>query len=358
MLRPFSSALLAVVFVAACSHQEQTPVRRTVDAPVGVVRRSSIPTLHAAAGTVRSRTTSTLSANSIGTVTRVAATEGMAVRAGDVLVEIDPRENAAGFERARAGQAEVERAIEGAAANASLAESTWQRYAALHQRGSASTQELDEARARRDGAAAELARMRARRGEAGASAAQAAAALAYRTVRSPIDGVVTARFIDAGAQAAPGVPLLTVEDTKAMRVETTAPEGVSVNVGDRVMVEVGGERRQLPVTEVQPSLDAGSRSSLVKVDLDRPVRSGSFARVWFAIGHRDAVNVPSSALVRRGQLTGVFAVSDGVARLRLLTLGQDLGSDRIEVLSGLSDGDSIVLQPKLVHDGDAIGSGE
>jgi RND family efflux transporter MFP subunit len=358
MLKPFSSALLAVTLVAACSHQEEAPVRRTVDAPVGVVRRSSLPVLHAAAGTVRSRTTSTLAANSIGTVTRVAATEGKAVRAGDVLVEIDPRENAAGLERARAGQAEVERAIEGASANASLAEATWRRYAALHERGSASAQELDEARARRDGAAAELARLRARRGEAGASAAQAAAALTYRTVRSPVDGVVTARFVDPGAQAAPGVPLLTVEDTKSMRIETTAPEGVSVKVGDRVIVEVGGERRELPVTEVQPSLDAGSRSSQVKVDLDRPLRSGSFARVWFATGQREAVTVPASAVVRRGQLNSVFAVSDGVARLRLLTLGEKTGPDHIEVLSGLNHGDSIVLQPHLVHDGDAIGSGE
>lgn len=349
--------LLSALLLAACAHPEQAPQRTTVDAPVVAVQRASLTAFHNVAGTVRSQTASTLSANVVGTVVRVLVAEGDRVRAGEVLVEIDARGPRAQADRARAGGEEVERAIDAAAANARLAESTYQRYAALRERGSASPQELDEVRARNTAAQAELSRLVARRGEARAESAQAQAVLGYSSVRAPMDGVVTQRFADPGAQAAPGVPLIAIEDERATRVDANVPENVAVHVGDHAFVAAGNERLNARVARVQPSVDSDARSALVKLELEKPLRSGTYVSVSFAIGERSAVTVPSSAIVRRGQLTSVFVVgADHVARMRLITVGVADG-DQAEVLSGLEPGESIVADPARVREGVIVRSG-
>ncbi len=349
--------VLSALLLAACSHPEKTPPRETVDAPVIVVQRASLPSFHSVAGTVRSNTTSTLAANVVGTVLRVRVAEGDRVRAGDVLVEIDAREPRAQADRARAGRDEVERAIEGAAANAQLAAATYRRYEALRERGSASQQEFDTARAGHTAAQAELARLNARRGEARAASTQADAVLAFSSLRSPSDGIVTSRFVDPGAQAAPGVPLLVIEEEKATRVDANVPENVVVRVGDRAVVNAGEQQFSARVTRVQPSVDSGARSALVKLELEQPLRSGTYVKVNFPIGERSAVSVPLTALVRRGQLTSLFVVgADQIARMRIITIGVT-NDAQAEVLSGLNAGETIVSDPAHVRDGMIVRSG-
>ena len=352
-----ANAILLSLLTAACSRPATTPSRETVQAPVAAARRVSLAVLHSVAGTVRSQTASTLAANVVGTVVRVRVAEGDRVRAGDVLVEIDAREPRAQAERARSGREELERAIESAAANAQLAESTYRRFEALRERGSASQQEYDEARARHTAARAELARLTASREGARAAVTQASAVLGYSSVRAPMDGIVTARFVDPGAQAAPGVPLIAIEEERAMRVDATVPESVSVAANGRAFVEAGDQRLDARVIRVQPSVDSTARSALVKLELARPLRAGTYVKVSFPAGERTAVIIPATALVRRGQLTSVFVVDrDDVARMRLVTAGATNGAD-VEILSGLDAGESIVSAPVRVRDGVIVRSG-
>jgi RND family efflux transporter MFP subunit len=349
--RSSKTLLLAALVLAACTHREKPIERESVDAPVVVVQRGPLPSYASVAGTVRSETASTLAANVIGTVARVAVAEGDRVRAGDVLVQIEARERRADVDRARAGRDEVERAIEAAAANAELAAATYKRFLALHERGSASRQEFDEAKAKSTAAQAELDRLVAKRSEARAAATQAEAVLAFSSVRAPFDGFVSARFVDPGAQAAPGVPLLTIESEKAQRVDANVAESVAVRTGDRVTVIAGERRLAARVLRVQPSVDSSARTGLVKLQLDEPLRAGTSVKVAIPIGTRDVVTVPQSALVRRGQLTSVFVVgTDRVARMRLVTLGATDGG-QAEVLSGLAAGEQIVAAPARVRDG-------
>lgn len=349
--RSSKAFLLSALVLAACAHPEKPAVRETVDAPVIVAQRTSLPSFHSVAGTVRAETTSTLSANVVGTVMRVLVAEGDRVRTGQVLVEIDPREGRAQVDRTRAGREEVERAIEAAAANAQLAEATHRRYLALRERGSASQQEYDEAKARHTAAQAEWNGLIARRGEARAASTQAEAVLDFSSVRAPIDGVVSARFVDPGAQAAPGVPLITIQNEKAIRIDANVPEGVIVHAGDRANVDAGDLRSSARVIRVQPSVDSAARSALVQLQLDEPLRAGTYVKVSFPTGARDAVTVPLSSLVRRGQLTSVFIVgSDRVARMRLITIGSTDGT-RAEILSGLAAGEEIVSAPARVREG-------
>lgn len=357
MSNRFANTILLAFLVPACSHDEAPPPRETVDAPVVAARRTSLPLLHTVAGTVRSQTASTLAANVVGTVVRVTVAEGDRVRAGDVLVEIDAREPRANAERARAGRDELDRAVEGAAANAQLAETTYRRFEALRARGSASQQEFDEARTRHAAAQAELARLNAGRQGARAAVAQASAVLDYSTVRAPIAGVVTARFVDPGAQAAPGVPLIAIEEERATRVDASVPEGISVAPGARAFVEAGDQRVGARVVQVQPSVDSTARSALVKLELERPLRAGTYVKVSFPAGERTAVVIPAAALVRRGQLASVFVIGkDNVAHMRLVTAGAAGGAE-LEILSGLDAGESIVAAPARVRDGVIVRSG-
>lgn len=356
------SPLLAAMVLAACGGQ---PVavsdnRQPVSpAQTEVVQPAAIPTVTAVAGTVRSATTATLAAKVMGNVTRVLVSEGDRVRKGQILLEIDSRDATAGVDRARAGVDEVEQAIDGAAsavqaaaAGNALAQTTLKRYTVLRDRNSVSPQEFDDVQAKARIAAAELERAKrgsdqllARRKEAHAALAEAETYLDDSRVRAPIDGVVTARLVDPGSQAAPGMPLLTVEDPSSMRVEATLSEDLAAqtHAGDAVTLEIGSARIAARVTRVVPAVDPMTRSALVKIDLpNASIRSGTYARVLFTTGAREAIAVPASAISSRGSLDSVMVVGgDSVARMRLVTLGDRVG-DRVVVLSGLDPGERIV----------------
>lgn len=355
-IRFFDGWLVAAVFVAACGVETKPAAVVAIDAPVETAQASSLPETRITTGTVRSTTVSPLAAKVMGDVMRVHVVEGQRVRAGDLLIEIDDREGRAKTQQAAAGDREAGEAIaaadatvDAAVANAVLAEATYKRFAALRERGSASAQEFDEVAARKAGADAQLDQARrgrealmARRAQANAGLAEAQTFLSYSQVRAPISGIVTARMIDPGAQAAPGMPLLTVEDDSHYRVETTVDEQLasSVHAGDTVSVDGIAAR----VTTIVPAVDPATRSALVKIDLppNSGLRSGSFVRVAFRAGERQGVTVPAEAVVRKGQLTSVLVVGkDGVARMRLVTLGEH-HDRRVEVLSGLDAGETLV----------------
>ncbi|HET8798820.1 MAG TPA: efflux RND transporter periplasmic adaptor subunit, partial [Thermoanaerobaculia bacterium] len=247
-------ALIAAGLAAACGHDEPKPVtRETVSAPTEIVQPAPLAATRTIAGTVRSANVSPLAAKVMGNVVRVHVAEGDRVKAGQLLVEIDARESVAQANAASSSIAAAE-------ANSALAEATFRRFDALRARGSVSAQEFDNVKAQRDAAQAELARARA-------MSAQASAFLDYASVRAPMDGVVAQRFVDPGAQAAPGMPLLTIEDTRSYRIEALVPEDVIARAGDTVRIEIGGESIEAQITRVQPGVDPVTRSSLVQIAL-------------------------------------------------------------------------------------------
>jgi hypothetical protein len=88
-------------------------------------------------------------------------------------------------------------------------------------------------------------------------------------------------------------------------------------------------------------VDADTRAFLVKIALpDLPgLRSGEFGKVRFRGTSRRALTIPASAVVRRGQLTSVFVIDRGVARVRLVSLSES------EVLAGLTESEVVILSP-------------
>jgi RND family efflux transporter MFP subunit len=234
----------------------------------------------------------------------------------------------------------------------------WQaRIATLHERRAATDQERDEANARLAAAAARMAAARAgaeaadaQLAAARASAEAAAAIEAFAIVRAPFDGLVAERLTDPGNLAVPGVPLLRIESAGDRQVVATVDEARAayVHVGDRVTVVIADEpsRDLAVVAEVARAVDVDRRAFTVKADLASSVRarSGSFARVVFAGARRRALVVPADAVRRHGQVSSLFVVQDGVARLRLVDVGTAL-SGGVEILAGLDAGEAVVMSP-------------
>jgi RND family efflux transporter MFP subunit len=149
--------------------------------------------------------------------------------------------------------------------------------------------------------------------------------------------------------AAPGTPLLRLEDTRSYRLDVRVDEsrigqirsGASVNVVLDSAVGDGTKTVAGTVTEISRTVDADARAFLVKITLADPtgLRSGLFGRARFEGEVHQALTVPSGALVRRGQVASVFVVEKGIARVRLVNV-----SDR-EVLAGLSEGETVIVDP-------------
>ena len=190
------------------------------------------------------------------------------------------------------------------------------------------------------------------------AAARAAADAATTTqsfglVKAPFDGLVTERLTDPGNLASPGMPLLRLDSAGASHVEVRVDEAREryVREGDRVEVrfgEVAGTSRTVDgvVTEIARAVSADDRAFMVKVSLagDSPTKTGTFARVRFRGASREALVVPSSTIRRQGQLSTVFVIEEGVARLRLLQTGHE-GAEGVEVLAGLERGEVVVNAP-------------
>ena len=322
----------------------QAPAEKVHGVAVMQVQKTSVPEVVEATGTVRAALSAQLSSQVMGTITRVNVHEGDRVRRGEVLVAIDEAQQQAAFAGANAGLRASQESIAAADADYALAESTMKRYQMLYDKKSVSPQEYDEVKTRLAAAKARRDAAHAGREQAEAGVSQAGTAMSFTKVRAPFDGIVIAKLAEPGAMAAPGVPLLTVEDPSRFRLEATVDESKigAVRLGESVPVVIdalGEQPIEGKVTQIVPAADPGSRTFTVKIDLpaNPQMRTGLFGRARFARGQHDAIAVPKTAILNRGQLQAVYVVgSDQLASLRYVTLGA-ASSDQVEVLSGLAE---------------------
>jgi RND family efflux transporter MFP subunit len=351
-----SVVLLALLFgLGGCSSQPEPAAAapETVrNIAVFTLHRADVPDLLEAAGTVRAARTSELASQMMGNITEILVHEGDRVQKGEVLAVIDDSQPRAAVDRATAALNAAQEQLAAANAELDLAESTLQRYQNLYQKKSVSPQEFDEVKTRQQASRARRDMAQAGEAQAKAALAEARTALAYARIRAPFDGVVTAKKADPGTLASPGMPLFTIEDVRRYRLETPVNETDLryVKKGEEVPVAIdalGGAELKGKVAEIVPAADPASRAFLVKIELPRDtrLRSGLFGRAEFPRGERQALLIPSSAVVNRGQLQGVFVLDQNkVASLRYVTLGRASGSE-IEVLAGLQDGEELAAQP-------------
>lgn len=325
-----------------------------------------------APGTVRARTSSVVGARVMGYVREINVRPGDVVAAGAVIATMEARELDAavrqaesGVAEARAARPEAESAIRSARAQLELAETTHRRIRELFEKRSVSRQELDEAQARVQVARAAVEMAEARRKQVDEKIRQGEEAVAsarvmtgFTVIRAPFAGRVIARLAEPGVVASPGMPLVEIEEAGAYRLEAQVEESRLAAVRRGQPVEVRFEAIEKPVQErvdeIVPAVDEASRTFTVKISLPAfaGIRSGLFGRAKFTgEGTRQALAVDRSSLRQQGQLQQVFVAEGGVARLRMVRLGEARGG-MVEVLSGLTAGEQVITPfPANLADG-------
>lgn len=202
---------------------------------------------------------------------------------------------------------------------------------------------------------------RAQVNQASAAVNSAGVSLSYTKVYAPFDGKVSKRMVDPGAMAAPGSPLLEVQGSE-FRFESAVPEKYlrSVEQGTTIPLRIDalpGQKLMAMAAEIVPQGNGSAHTFNVKFRLSSTIglKSGLYGKVEIPTGKKKAIEVPASAVIEREGLRYVYVVGlDGTARLRLITGGQPTDG-KVEVYSGLNDGERFVVSAETaISDGDKI----
>lgn len=341
-MKPRASALTlsgaALAALLACGTKREAPRPALPTASVRLVAGTGAPAAGVGwvAASLQRADQAVLSTRLAGTVKRVLVAEGSAVAAGQLLLELEAGDLLGQLKAAQTAR-------EAAAAH-------HRRIQALQAQGAATPSELEQA-------AAALA-------AAEGAVASVQGQLAFAQIRAPFAGTVQRRDVQPGAFAGPGQPLLTLEGRGALELTASLSEAEAgaLAVGRKVAFESEGRVGQAVVTALAPGGDPLTHRQALRARVVQPtdLRSGAFARIQVpgapAAGGPEgirAVSVPLSALVRRGELSGVFVEEGGKAVLRWLSLGERRG-DGVEVRAGLAAADRVIANPANLQDGQPV----
>jgi RND family efflux transporter MFP subunit len=283
---------------------------------------------------------------------------GAHVKRGDVLAQIETPELDQQLREAQAQLAQNQAAVIQAEANMDLARITNGRTAELVRQGWTSRQQGDQDRLTFAGSTAAVDVARANVRVAQAQVDRLEELTRFESVMAPFEGVITGRNTDVGAliNAGAGTPateLFHMASTQTLRIFVAVPEIDAPNLhpGDVPTVTFDaypGQTFRGALARTDGAINSSSRTLLVEVDVENPdgkLLPGAFAFVHFTLqGRTHSVVVPANTLLFRSEGLRVGVVRNGVAELVPITIGRDYG-DRVEVLTGLSTADEVILNP-------------
>ena len=326
-----SLPFLSFALFAGCARQSDSVADAAASLPparvrVAAVRIEDTPMFIEVTGTVRPVQHAVIAGKVMGAIEEMHFALGQRVKAGDLLVKIAAGEISARVLQAKSQLNQVQRDLERerdllakGASTADMVKSLEDRYAMTH-----------------------------------AMVVEAEVMLGYAAVRAPFDGVVARKMSDVGDLAAPGMPLLEIEGTGGFQVEAGIPDslaaGFAVGAPLEVDVPVAGTHFTGSLVELSSTADPSTRPVTAKntVPPGSADRSGKFARVQEPGAPVPALFVPAGAVSRLGQMERVFVAGSAGAVLRLVKTGAVRGSagqQNVEILSGLSNGERVVLDP-------------
>lgn len=316
-----------MVLATGCGPKEHAKKSHTTDslppvqARVAAVESRKLPISEEGMGTIRAKLRATLEAKVSGRIQELPVRLGQSVKAGDLIARLDAAEIRARFDQAQAALQQSER--------------DYQRLKSLFEQQAAARADYDAAESRLS--------------MAKGAVAEARAMMAYVEIHAPFDAVVTRKHAEVGDFAAPGKPLVDIEDPAALQLVADVPEALAgrIALDSKMSIRGDGYREEIvgTVSEIAPSADPLSRTVQVKLDLPpgAPARPGQFARLSVPLGESDTLRIPATAVVRRGQMEIAFVVDSDTARLRLIKTGRRTG-EYVEVVSGLDAGDRVVAE--------------
>jgi len=334
------------ILLSSCgSAPEQTtptsPIK--VDAQTATYNPQAVS--HTLAATVSSENEANLSTIVMGTLSRVTVQVGDQVKKGALLASIRD-------EQIRAQKMQLEANLVQAKANLANASRNYERISNLHKENSATQKELDDITTMVESAKASVAALEARLAEVNEM-------LEYTRITAPFDGVITQRFLRAGDMAAPGHPILAISDPSSLKLTFSVPERLvsQISEGLEATIQInaaGVEPFVAQISRISTSANPMNRqfsAEIVLNNLSDSIKPGMHADVILALSGSNAITVPQSALIKRGQLTGIYTINnENTAILRWVRTGAVLGED-VEIVSGLSSGEKYVrvIGNELAH---------
>lgn len=358
-LHRMSLAALAALSMVGAASAAEGGVLATVElrSAAGQSNQTSLD------GVVEAVRQTRLSTQVAGAIVALQVKAGDRVKAGQELMRIDAS-------AAQQGVAASASQVEAAQAQLKVAASELARQKQLHQKQYISQAALERSQAQWEAAQAQVNALQAQTRVAQAQSG-------FFLLKAPYAGVVSEVAVTLGDMALPGRPLLTLHDPSALRVTAAVPQallgGLSARL-DQVRYEINGmagsaARLQPAAVELLPTVDAASHTAQIRLALppagaagaavgagatgaaSTAVMPGLFARVWLPAGGSAKAGpqrlfLPSSAVLRRAELTGAYVVdAQGKPSLRQVRLGRVSG-DQVEVLTGLRPGDKVAADPQ------------
>ena len=330
------------LFIVSCGSEEKKVAvdnSPAIKITVSKVAINSDSQFLSVSGKIQASNSADLSTRMMGYVKKVHVNVGDKVRKGQLLVSINNADLQAKKGQVNAGITKAKTALNNA-------EKNYKRFKNLFASTSVTQKEMDDMTANYEMAKAGLESANQMKNEINAQ-------FAYSNITAPFSGVITSKNIETGDMANPGMPLISIETPKVFEVIAMVPEteiskikkGTSVNV----LVKSLDKTLKGKVSEVSTSAKNTGGQYLVKINLDKtdvPILSGMFSTVQFPVEREiksSLVLIPKDAIVKNGQLSGVYTVSESnTALLRWLRLGRTYGN-KVEVLSGLNADESYIV---------------
>lgn len=290
-------------------------------------------------GTVRSRTVAKIAPKLNARIVEVAVQAGDKLKKGDVIARLDDRDLQAAYNASTAAHAAAQ-------AQAAQAVADEKRMIDLYQKQAATRQNYDAALAQGQAA-------RALAAQAASAAQQAKVMLGENILRAPFDGVVSERLQEPGDMAMSSVPVVLMHKPDDLRFEAAIAshcfQGLQLGEPIGVRIDALERRVEAVVDEVAPEIEPLTHTRLVKVKLPQVdgLQHGQFGWLEQACrAERQALLIPLSAVLHYGQLQAVKVVAGGFLHTRHIRTGKQYG-DKVEVLSGLRDGETILVDSGL-----------
>lgn len=334
--------LLTLFLYTGCSSDDVSlPEQDPIPVDVQTAEYSSVFSGRVFPAQIESNNQASLSTIVMGTVAAAPVTVGDNVKKGDVLIRIKD-------DQIRAQKSQIEANMVQARANLENTETNLNRIKNLYAEESATSKELDDISTMYEIAKANLEALEARINEVNEM-------LEYTVIRAPFDGIVSRKFVSEGDMAAPGHPLVAVSDPSSVKITASIAEsqinGVEEGLEAHVTVSSAGVAgAPARLTAVSSAGDPMSRQFAIEaVLLDEETVSklkvGMFAEIRLGLNPSESLYIPVSAIVERGQLSGIYTISDNNrAVLRWVRLGERNG-EQVEVITGLKPGERFVLSP-------------
>ncbi len=337
-LKTLSLSLLLAMNLSAFAGEQ--PAARENSGHILNVQPSVVNLTEVLPGSVVPDQQAKIASRLMGYIRNLNVKAGEAVKEGDLLFAIDPTDINSQIRQAQSAVAQAKAAL-------ADAKSDFDRFGKLFKEQSVSHQQFDKVKLQYQVAQENLS-------AAEAGLEQAKGQMRYADVKAPFDGVIVQKMAVTGDLAAPGNPVLVLENRNLMSVQVEVSGDLyrQLKIGHEAQVVFEGKEQSVTalVSTLVAAANPITRTHTVKLSMPANhinVTSGTFARIVFVRGQRNTLLIPKEAVVTRGGIVGAFVVGkDQLARFRMLRLGSSY-DNQVEVQSGLEAGENLLIDSKL-----------